>query len=643
MGHAHDVPDPTATLRDYTRAKLEVAALVRDAWRLARTRSGAATDDQPSHSEWQALLAQLAEDRFNLAVVGQFKRGKSTLINAILGRELLPTGLLPLTSAITSLCYGPAERVRLRRAGWTLEEEVPLAQLADYITEHGNPGNEKGLIEARVELPVPFLRRGLYFIDTPGIGSARQENTATTYGFLPRMDAVIFVTSAEAPLSEAEARFLADIRTYVRQRQMFVIVNKMDLLSGLEAEREEVLGYIRAQAARALEVEADALSLYVLSARDGLRAKLQHDPSGIAASGMLAFEQALAVFLAADQGRAFLVSMLDRALRLFAEIDAPLDAVNVASVEPPDGDSGAAPQTLVERLDAATLRQSMLALRARLLDRAAPLTTDVADRPPFASAELAVMDEAVTAAAGVADTALTAPNQHAGASGRPRRSAACPICAAQAEALFVFFAQWQQALATGAEAQRAFAAVGGFCPAHTWQFQGMASPLGISEGYAPLIESLAAGLSEALTRSLKEAVAVVSTLGATSATCPACRVLRETEREQADRLLQRLAVAAEREKFAQSPVELCLPHLRAALARLAASTEDQSVAEFLLREQIRGLDELSEDLRSYALKRDALRRGFTNHNEETAWRRALVQVASERAVGGGATASSEPT
>ena len=91
----------------------------------------------------------------------------------MIGQDVLPTGLLPLTSAITTLCYGPQPRAVLRRKGWTLTQEIPLEQLAEYVTERGNPGNEKGLIEARVELPERFLRRGLYFIDTPGIGSAR--------------------------------------------------------------------------------------------------------------------------------------------------------------------------------------------------------------------------------------------------------------------------------------------------------------------------------------------------------------------------------------------------------------------------------------------------------------------------------------
>src|SRR5712691_3825468 len=344
--------DEVAPIRHYTLAKQEVAASVRAAKQLFQAHGA-----REAAERCQALVVQLAEDRFNLAVVGQFKRGKSTLMNAVLGRDLLPTGLLPLTSAITTLCYGSTERVVLHRKGWAFEQEVPLSQLAAFITERGNPGNEKGLVEARVELPLPFLRRGLHFIDTPGIGSARHENTATTYAFLPQMAAVIFVTSVEAPLSEAEERFLVDIRGQVCQ--LFVVVNKMDMLG--DTDREEVLGYIQTRVEQLLERGTAHLS--PLSARDGLRAKLNHDDAGIQSCGLAPFEQALTTFLAEAQGRTFLVSILDRALHLMAETSPALDTAPVdGELEPPMG--------VLE------LRRTMESMRARLL-AGAPLSAAI--------------------------------------------------------------------------------------------------------------------------------------------------------------------------------------------------------------------------------------------------------------------------
>ncbi len=597
-----------ASLRHYTLAKQEVAASVRAAKQLFQAHGA-----REAAERCQALVVQLAEDRFNLVVVGQFKRGKSTLMNAVLGRDLLPTGLLPLTSAITTLCYGSTERVVLRRKGWALEQEVPLAMLSDFITERGNPGNEKGLLEARVELPLPFLRRGLHFIDTPGIGSARHENTTTTYAFLPQMAAVIFVTSVDAPLSEAEEHFLLDIRGQVRQ--LFLVVNKMDMLG--DTDREEVLGYIQTRVEQLLGI--GEVHLFPLSARDGLRAKLNHDDAGVYRSGLSPFEQALTAFLAESQGRTFLVSVLDRALHLVASVDPTL------APAPADGE-------IEPHGSALELRQTMESLRGSLL-AGVPLFAALRAAEP-AAADSRVIDQAIAAG--------RSPARGTGTGQARAQTRTCPICAAQGQALFAFFAQWQYTLATNATAQRAFVAERGLCPMHTWQFQEMASPQGISEGYAPLIETLAVELSHLRER----AAAPLAALLAGTATCPACRLVRETTAEQVEQLLAHLATAEGREDYASS-AGVCLPHLQAALAHMEHSVdgtiERSLVAEFLLREQVRRLEDLADDLRSYTLKRDALRRGLLHQEEASAWRRALVQLVGERAARGGAMMADQGT
>lgn len=602
-----------AALRGYTLAKQQVAAAVRATKQLFQ-----AHDAREATDRCQELLVQLAEDRFNLAVVGQFKRGKSTLMNAILGRDLLPTGLLPLTSAITTLCYGSTERVLLRRAGWTLKQEISLAELPAFITERGNPGNEKGLIEARVELPLPFLRRGLHFIDTPGIGSARHENTATTYGFLPQVTAVIFVTSVEAPFSEAEEAFLIDIRGQVRQ--VFVVVNKMDMLGG--TDRDEVLGYIQTRVNQLLGTQ-DAY-MAPLSARDGLIAKLNHDDAGIQGSGLASFEQVLATFLAEAQGRTFLVSILDRTLHLLTSAEPMLTSA------PVDG-------RLMPPVSAPDLRQTLQLLRESLLAKSSLPGV-------FQGAEPVVTEPRIIEQA-IAASRTPVRERREGQS--QTRTSTCPICTAQAQALFAFFAKWQYTLATDTAAQHAFAAERGFCPVHTWQFQEMASPQGISDGYAPLIETLAVQLARLLDHPPEHPATSLSAFIANPATCPACRVVREAADEQIDHLLASLITAEGREDYTVS-TGLCLPHLQETLARVEATSVDgtgegRTVSAFLLREQMQRLENLAEDLRSYTLKRDALRRGLLNREEANAWRRALVQLVGERAARGGATMADQAT
>jgi GTP-binding protein EngB required for normal cell division len=292
-------------LRDYTRLKLAIAAQLRALREILHRRGNSARLQR-----CEEFMAKLAEDRFTLAVLGQFKRGKSSLMNAIIGRELLPTGVLPLTSAITVLKFGPSERLVVVREGMAFPETVPVTTLANYVTERGNPGNRKRVKTATLELPLPFLRRGLEFVDTPGVGSAIAANTATTYSFLPECDAALFVTSADTPLTSSELEFLRAIREHAHK--IFFIVNKTDLLTD-ETERTQVLDFV----ARTLREEMGAdVRIFPLSALRGLNARLAHDQQSYSESGLAEIEETLTTFLASEKAPVFLAAIVERALRL---------------------------------------------------------------------------------------------------------------------------------------------------------------------------------------------------------------------------------------------------------------------------------------------------------------------------------------
>jgi hypothetical protein len=295
-----------APLRAYVTVKQAIAQLLREIRRFAEHSAPWVTE------RLHDLTVRLAEDRFQLVVVGQFKRGKTSLMNAIVGRPLLPTGSIPVTSAVTSLRYGSNIRAVIRRAGQGFDQEIPIGALPEFITERGNPGNRKQVLSADIEVPAAFLRRGLHFVDTPGIGSAQEQNTATTLAFVPEADAAIFVTGADAPLSEGELEFLETVHQHVRK--LFFVLNKVDQLGG--AERDEVLTYTSQHLAQRLGV--DAIRLFPVSAARALGAG--DDADAVAASGLPAFEAALATFLNEDRQRAFLVAVLDRTVRLLEEI-----------------------------------------------------------------------------------------------------------------------------------------------------------------------------------------------------------------------------------------------------------------------------------------------------------------------------------
>jgi ribosome biogenesis GTPase A len=151
----------------------------------------ALTDGPLPAGQERALRAardRVAEDRFNLVVLGEFKRGKSTLINALLQRDLLPVGVVPLTSVVTVIgaprgSDAPGEHLVVRFADGR-ERERPLEELERYVTEARNPGNRLGVERAHIELDHELLRAGLELVDTPGIGSIHGHNTDVARGFL---------------------------------------------------------------------------------------------------------------------------------------------------------------------------------------------------------------------------------------------------------------------------------------------------------------------------------------------------------------------------------------------------------------------------------------------------------------------------
>jgi predicted GTPase len=173
------------------------------------------------------LREKLATRAFNLVVVGQFKRGKTTLINALIGADLLPVGVVPLTSIITIVGYGDAVTMEVVYHNGA-REQITAARLAHYVTEKGNPNNSKGVAEVLISYPSAWLKGGVKIVDTPGIGSIYDHNTDVARRFLPKADAILFVLSAEQPVGEAERDFLKQAKEHASR--IFGLLNKTDLL-----------------------------------------------------------------------------------------------------------------------------------------------------------------------------------------------------------------------------------------------------------------------------------------------------------------------------------------------------------------------------------------------------------------------------
>ena len=127
-------------------------------------------NDHQIRDDARSAAERIAEGRFYVACVGQFKRGKSTLLNALIGEPILPSGVVPVTSVPTILRFGEdyGARVRLDSGEWT---EIAIAEIEQYVSETQNPQNSKGVAALEVFVPSPLLAEGMCFVDTPGLGS----------------------------------------------------------------------------------------------------------------------------------------------------------------------------------------------------------------------------------------------------------------------------------------------------------------------------------------------------------------------------------------------------------------------------------------------------------------------------------------
>lgn len=154
--------------------------------------------------------ARLRRPSTIVCVVGEFKQGKSSLVNALLGTPLCPVDDDLATSAITLVRYGEQAGAVVRRKvdGKDLSDPVPVADLGSWVSEVGNPKNHKGVERVEVTVPSPFLEQGLVLVDTPGMGGLGAGHAAATLGFLPFADGLIFVSDASTELSQPEVDFL---------------------------------------------------------------------------------------------------------------------------------------------------------------------------------------------------------------------------------------------------------------------------------------------------------------------------------------------------------------------------------------------------------------------------------------------------
>jgi len=235
-------------------------------------------------------IPKLESERFHLVVLGEFNHGKSTFVNALLDKEVLPVGITPTTASINHVVYADTPRAHVML---TNGETKPLdpTQLKEWVTVAGGHADEVAFVE--LGYPSSLLRNNIVLVDTPGVNDLNEQRAEVTYGYVPRADAVVFLLDAGQALKESEREFLRSrVLESARDRLIFVL-GKMDMLS--PDERTAVVDYVRTNLA---QITHDPV-VFPLSAKDWART---HD----AASGMPELLQYFEKFLARDRAQVML-------------------------------------------------------------------------------------------------------------------------------------------------------------------------------------------------------------------------------------------------------------------------------------------------------------------------------------------------
>jgi GTP-binding protein EngB required for normal cell division len=212
----------------------------------------------------RSIAERVSEGRFYVACVGQFKRGKSTLLNALIARPVLPTAVVPVTAVPTIIRHGEsvAARVRFEDSPWV---QIPVNAVEDYVAEEKNPENAKEVTGLEIFVPSPMLKAGMCLVDTPGLGSVFTGNTTATRAFIPHIDAAIIVIGSDPPVSADELQLVEAVSE--QAHDLLFVLNKADRVN--EVERAAAIQFAHKVLEKRLRREVPIFEVSALERLEG--------------------------------------------------------------------------------------------------------------------------------------------------------------------------------------------------------------------------------------------------------------------------------------------------------------------------------------------------------------------------------------
>jgi len=218
----------------------------------------------------EALLRQ--NQPIDIAILGQFKAGKSSFLNCLVGENILPVGAVPVTTVITRLQFAEKERARIHHFDGSIQE-VPLRDIQSYVSEAHNPGNQKNIEVVDLELPSLRGFDGLRLVDTPGLGSIFKYHMETSEEWVPEVGAALLAISSDRPLAQSDLDLIRELFTHTPR--VILLLTKIDLLS--PGQLEEVLRFLQESLRRELDRELPIFPFSTRIQTDEWKRKIQEE------------------------------------------------------------------------------------------------------------------------------------------------------------------------------------------------------------------------------------------------------------------------------------------------------------------------------------------------------------------------------
>lgn len=278
---------------------------------------------------------KLTSHKFSVGIMGEFKRGKSTVINALLGREIMPADILPCSATMNRVTYDLQPHAQVIKNDGSVIG-IPVDEIADYVTKINDENARRAEMvdEAIVYYPCQFCQNGVDIVDTPGLNDDERMDKISEE-IIPKLDAVIMVIVPGAPFSKSEAEFVRNKLMGSDLGRLMFLVNKIDTIRPKDRERAvedikkriqttvldkmaEIYGEESKEFADA-KTKIGNIRIFPISAADALDGRMDGDNDLLEGSGIKAFEDALTYMLTVERGT--------------LELAAPLAVISRAATE----------------------------------------------------------------------------------------------------------------------------------------------------------------------------------------------------------------------------------------------------------------------------------------------------------------------